>query len=145
MIKNPPEGMPRLIPYIYYQDVDKAFDWLSNVFGFEKRGIVFDMGNGQKHAELTYKESVFMLGTVCDKGQGASPIDTGGVCTQHLYIYVDNVDEHYQAVKPKSKKEVKAPEDMFWGDRIYVVGDCEGHIWTFAQHVKDIAPEDMKP
>lgn len=36
-------------------------------------------------------------------------------------------------------------EDMFWGDRTYVAEDLEGHRWTFAEHVKDVAPEDMKP
>ena len=34
---------------------------------------------------------------------------------------------------------------MFWGDRMYYAQDCEGHHWNFAQHVKDVAPEDMKP
>ena len=36
-------------------------------------------------------------------------------------------------------------ENMFWGDRTYVAEDLEGHRWTFAEHVKDVAPEDMKP
>ena len=34
---------------------------------------------------------------------------------------------------------------MFWGDRTYVTEDPEGHRWTFAQHVKEVSPEDMKP
>jgi len=36
-------------------------------------------------------------------------------------------------------------EDIFWGDRSYVAEDLEGHRWTFAEHVKDVAPEGMKP
>ena len=32
---------------------------------------------------------------------------------------------------------------MFYGDRKYEVYDLEGHIWTFAQHVKDVSEEEM--
>ncbi len=34
---------------------------------------------------------------------------------------------------------------MFWGDRIYSALDPEGHQWMFAQHIKDIEPDNMKP
>ena len=42
------------------------------------------------------------------------------------------------------------PEDQFYGDRNYAVLDCEGHHWSFGQHVRDISdqgialPEGMK-
>lgn len=37
------------------------------------------------------------------------------------------------------------PADQFYGDRRYAALDPEGHVWFFAQHIRDVAPEDMKP
>jgi uncharacterized glyoxalase superfamily protein PhnB len=31
---------------------------------------------------------------------------------------------------------------MFYGDRCYSAEDPEGHRWSFAKRVKDLAPED---
>jgi hypothetical protein len=36
------------------------------------------------------------------------------------------------------------PEDMFWGDRISSVLDPFGYQWSFATHVKDLTPEEMR-
>jgi hypothetical protein len=36
------------------------------------------------------------------------------------------------------------PVDMFWGDGVYGALNLEGHPWSFAQHTKDVVPEDMK-
>jgi PhnB protein len=33
--------------------------------------------------------------------------------------------------------------DQFWGDRYGKVTDPFGHQWGLAQHVEDVAPEDM--
>lgn len=56
-----------------------------------------------------------------------------------------NVDEHYRQGKAAGAANITEPMDMFWGDRMYTVQDLEGHHWSFAKHLKDIAPEDMKP
>jgi len=34
--------------------------------------------------------------------------------------------------------------DQFWGDRYGKITDPFGHQWGLAQHVEDIAPEEMK-
>jgi len=38
---------------------------------------------------------------------------------------------------------VREPEDQPYGDRTYGTEDPEGHQWSFAQHVRDVAPENM--
>ncbi len=37
MPKNPPENMPRITPYLLYEDVGAAMDWLARAFGFRER------------------------------------------------------------------------------------------------------------
>jgi len=55
------------------------------------------------------------------------------------------VDAHFTRARSAGAEILAEPEDMFWGDRTYVAEDPEGHRWTFAQHVRDLLPEDMQP
>jgi uncharacterized glyoxalase superfamily protein PhnB len=37
LAQNPPQGSPRITPYLLYEDVDAAVDWLIEVFGFTEQ------------------------------------------------------------------------------------------------------------
>ena len=67
-----------------------------------------------------------------------------GHVTQHLYVYVDNVDQHCEQARKAGAAIFEEPQDQFYGDSRYGVADPEGHRWYFAQRVRDVAPEDMK-
>ncbi|ETX03790.1 MAG: hypothetical protein ETSY2_32540, partial [Candidatus Entotheonella gemina] len=67
-----------------------------------------------------------------------------GQVTQHTYIYVDDVDQHFEQAKGAGATILEPPEDQFYGDRRYGAEDPEGHHWYFAQHIRDVAPEDMQ-
>lgn len=55
------------------------------------------------------------------------------------------VDAHFRHARDAGAKILHEPQDRFYGDRRYGAEDPEGHQWYFAQHVRDVAPEDMKP
>ncbi len=95
------------------------------------------------HAEMGLHDAVIMMGPASTERRVQSPQDLGGV-SQSLYIYVDDVDVHYEHAKAAGAMILMEPDEMFWRDRIYAVADLEGHQWTFAQHVKDIPPEKMQ-
>jgi len=144
MPKNPPDDMPRITPYLYYNDVERALSWLSVTFGLEKRFEMQGPDGRIAHAEMMFEDGVIMLGLACPEQNGRSPSELDGV-NQALYVYVGDVDAHHQKAAFAGARITEEPVDMFWGDRMYSVKDLEGHQWTFAQHVKDVAPEDMKP
>src|SRR5205807_9945023 len=52
MPKNPPEGYPRVSPYLYYEDGAAAIDWLTQAFGFTERLRVPGEGGRVMHAEI---------------------------------------------------------------------------------------------
>lgn len=60
------------------------------------------------------------------------------------YLFVEDVDAHFGRAKAAGAKILQEPADQFYGDRTYCAQDPEGHQWYFAQHVRDVAPEDMK-
>jgi len=64
---------------------------------------------------------------------------------QLVYVYVDDVDKHFAVAKAAGAHILSEPADQFYGDRAYGAEDPEGHQWSFAQHVRDVAPEDMHP
>lgn len=144
MAQNPPDGTPRAVPYLFYNDVSGALDWLAEAFGFSTRLTLPGPGGAPVHAEMELADALVMLGPASRERQCQSPADLGAV-SQSLYVYVDDVDAHCERARSAGATIVSEPEDMFWGDRMYYARDCEGHHWNFAQHVKDVSPEDLKP
>ncbi len=145
MPANPPENMPRITPNVFYDDLGAALEWLSKSFGFETRMSMPGPDGAIVHAEMAVADSVFMLSPTEATPAFGSPKSLGGKVTTTLYIYVDDVDAHCARARSAGAKIVSELETMFWGDRTYVCEDPEGHRWTFAQHVKEVSPEDMKP
>ena len=142
MPANPPENMPRITPYLDYEDVASALDWLTRAFGFHERLRMPGPDGKITHAEMELAESVIMMGHPDPNYQ--NPKRTGHV-SQLVSVYVDDVDNHFEQAKRAGATILAEPEDQFYGDRRYLAEDLEGHHWNFAQHVRDVAPEDMKP
>ena len=142
MAMNPPENMPRITPYLYYEDVAAALDWLARAYGFSERMRMPGPDGSVMHAEMESADGVVMLG--CPSTDYQNPSKLGQV-TQSLYVFVDDVDKHFDHAKASGAKIIDEPEDQFYGDRRYTTEDLEGHQWFFATHVRDIAPEDMVP
>ncbi len=145
MPTNPPENMPRITPNVFYDDLGAALEWLSKSFGFETRMSMPGPDGGIMHAEMQVADSAFMMSPSSATPEWQTPKSLGGKVTTTLYIYVDDVDAHFAKARSAGAKILSEPETMFWGDRTYVAEDLEGHRWTFAQHVKDVSQEDMKP
>jgi len=142
MPQNPPENMPRVTPYLYYEDVASALAWLSRAFGLHERTRMPGADGAIAHAEMEFADGVIMLGRPGPDYQ--NPRRLGGA-TQSVYVYTDEVDKHFRRAREAGAKIVSEPADQFYGDRNYAAQDPEGHIWYFAEHVRDAAPEDMKP
>lgn len=141
MPKNPPENMPRITPYLFYNDVGSALEWLSRTFGFKERMRLPGPDGSIAHAEMELADGVIMMGNPGPDYQNPKRL---GHVTQLIYVYVDDVDAHFEQARREGASILEKPEDQFYGDRRYGVEDLEGHHWNFAQKVRDVAPEDLK-
>jgi uncharacterized glyoxalase superfamily protein PhnB len=131
--------MQRITPYLLYEDCASALDWLSKAFGFEETLRYDDDGN-VTHAEMRVGgDSSIMMG---DPGDDFQSPKRGGYVGAQIHVYVDDVDAHFERAKAAGAEIVNEPADQFYGDRRYDVRDPEGHLWTFAQPVKEMAPEE---
>ena len=138
MVTNPPSDMPRITPHLFYDDVAGAIDWLVKAFGFGVKLRMTDKNGGVVHGELEVADSLIMLGLTTEVDAWESPRTLNGRVSQRLYIFVDNIDEHYQRAVSAGARILHEPADQFWGDRVYQCVDPEGHRWKFAQHLWDV-------
>jgi PhnB protein len=141
MPANPPENTPRITPYLLYEDVNGAIDWLTSAFGFAERMRIPGPSGKAAHAEMQLADGLIMMG--CPGPQYKNPKKVGHA-TQNLYVYVDDVDAHFERARKAGAKILEEPKEQFYGDRRYGAEDPEGHCWYFAQHVRDVTPQDMK-
>ena len=141
-VQNPPEGFPRITPYLLYEDLDATLDWLIGAFGFTEQVRMKGPDGKANHAEVGLGDGVVLMG---HPGPDYRNPKRRGGATQMVYVYVDDVDKHFAVAKAAGAHILGEPADQFYGDRTYGAEDPEGHQWSFAQHVRDVAPEDMHP
>jgi PhnB protein len=142
MPDSPPQGFPQITPYLLYEDVDAALDWLVDTFGFSEQVRMAGADGKANHAEMKLGLGVVMMGNPGPDYRNPKHV---GATTQEVYVYVDDVDKHYDVAQAKGATILRPLADQFYGDRTYAASDPEGHQWSFAQHVRDVAPEDMHP
>ena len=136
MPNNPPEDMPRVTPLLIYDDVAAATAWLERVFGFNERMRIPGPDGVVIHSEVEIGDGVVMLGVTGEREDSKNPQALKGVSST-VYVYVDDVDKHFDAAKRAGATILSEPETKFWGDRTYDADDLEGHRWLFAQRVQD--------
>lgn len=139
MTQNPPAHTPRITPYLLYEDVSEALDWLAKTFGFRERLRFAGPDGNVSHAEMELADGVIMLGDPGDEYR--SPKRSGGWPAQ-VHVYVDDVNGHFEQAKGAGATILAEPQDQPYGDRRYDAEDLEGHRWSFAQHTGDVPPEE---
>jgi MerR family transcriptional regulator, thiopeptide resistance regulator len=121
----------RIIPLLVYEDIERAHDFLVDVFGFRAGGIERD-GDGQVvHGEVVVGDKVIWLHRVTPEHEMASP-RTMNAATGGLVVHVDDVDPHFEHARAAGATIDSEPSDQPYGQREYGVRDLEGHRWWFA-------------
>ena len=129
---------------VYYRDPRAALDWLEKAFGFKRQFIVTDDDGRLCHSEMRFGDSYLM---VCGEwpGMSASPATVDGRNTQSIHVHLqDGIDAHCERALAAGAVIVRELADQFYGDRVYVVRDPEGHVWSFGQTVRDVSREEAE-
>jgi uncharacterized glyoxalase superfamily protein PhnB len=120
----------RLIPVLTYQDIPAAHDFLVRAFGFEAGGVHRDAEGQAVHGEVRAGTTVIWLHRVTSEHQLTSPL-AADVANSGLFLYVDDVDAHYERARTAGARIDSAPVDQPYGQREYGARDLEGHRWWF--------------
>jgi uncharacterized glyoxalase superfamily protein PhnB len=126
-----------IIPTMRYRDAAAAIEWLCRAFGFEKHLVVPGEEDTITHAQLTFGNSMIMLGSARDDELGKlqkTPGQAGGFATQSSYIIVADADAHHARAVAAGAKVVYPLTDEDYGGRGYSCLDPEGHLWNFGTY-----------
>lgn len=143
-MKNPPDGWPRIVPAVFYDDATAAIDWLRRAFGFVVRERVEDDRGRIVHSQLVLNGGVIMVGQAGlspDRPYVRSPRGVGGANTQSLAVFVDDADAHCERAHAAGAVIATEPATQdygegYWADRSYAAKDLEGHHWWFMQRLR---------
>jgi uncharacterized glyoxalase superfamily protein PhnB len=132
---------PTLSTSISYRDPKAALAWLERVFGFEPSMIIVDADDNLVHSQMTFGDGMIMVGTEWTD-EHRSPASIGGKNTQSVHVQLDeDVDAYCARAKAAGAEIIVEPGTQFYGDRTFRARDLEGHIWTFAQTVQEMTPD----
>lgn len=140
MVKWKPEGMQTVTPSFAVEGCAAAIEVYKKVFGaVEKSRWMDPSGKLIWHAHLAIGDSNLFVN---EYNPGMSGPKGGG--GESLWLYVEDADQMFERAKVAGFKVVMPMADQFWGDRVGSVMDNWGNHWTFAKHVKDLTPEEIK-
>ena len=128
--------MQTIFPILRYDDARGAIRSLCATFGFVELFSVPESGQIVRHAQLRLGTNVIMLGSARPGERMASPRALGAA-TQALYLYVDDLDGHFERARSAGAEITSPPKDTDFGAREYHARDPEGHLWTFGTYLPD--------
>jgi uncharacterized glyoxalase superfamily protein PhnB len=141
MSSIPKQTLCNVIPCMRYRDAPAAIDWLCSTLGFEATLVVPNEDGTIAHAQLSFGNSMIMLGSVFDTEFGRlmrQPGEVGGFNTQSTYLVVNNADLVYGRALEAGAKILLDIKDEDYGGRGFTCSDPEGHIWSIGTY----DPED---
>ncbi len=129
--------MQTIFPILRYNDARGAIRSLCATFGFVELFSVPESGSMVRHAQLKLGTNVIMLGSV-RPGEGIASPQAALTATQALYVYVDDLDAHFERARSAGAEIATPPKNTDFGSREYHVRDLEGHSWTFGTYLPEI-------
>ena len=145
-MKPAPKGWPRLTTAVFYEDANRAIDWLCKAFGFEVQ-LKVEEGGRVVHSQLVFGEALVMVAEPTGKARdgyvtpAATPSSIGGKITQSIMIFVDDAEAHCARARAAGAKITYAPTVSdygpdYWADKSYQAVDLDGHHWWFCERVR---------
>jgi uncharacterized glyoxalase superfamily protein PhnB len=136
-----PRRGPTIVPQIPYEDVSTALSFLERAFGFReiRAARLVSRGSVIEHATLEFGHSLIGIGP--EGHHGTISPKHGGIVSQYISVYVDDVDAHYRRAVAAGARVAAGLSDYFWGDeghRTYEALDPEGHRWRFHQSIHEV-------
>jgi PhnB protein len=131
--------MQQITPYLFYEDVEAALEFLARAFGFEET-LRYQGARGYvSHAEMRFGEGTIMLGNPGE--QYRNPRRSGDVSSA-VHVTVPDVQATFERANVAGAQIIEPPTDQPYGGRRFGASDPEGHEWWFSQPASVLTSED---
>ena len=137
-----PRGYRTATPVLTVFDIDSAVAFYQAAFGAEllTRGAAED--NIAVHASIKIGNSIILLNREAPQQGIFSPLSLGG-SAGHTHLYVEDVDTSWErAIEAGAQVQVPLA-DTYWGDRSGVLVDGNGHRWSIASKIENVAQDEI--
>jgi len=128
--------------HIVVPDADAAAAWYARAFGADERSRVPLPGGKVMTVELRFGDSPVHVASEFPQAGILSPLAIGGTATV-LQITTDDADALWKRALAAGAEVHHELADQFWGERQGQLTDPFGHRWNIAQHIRDVAPEEI--
>ena len=133
----PKQTLCNAIPCLRYRDAPAAIEWLCNTLGFETQLVAPNDDGTIAHAQLSFGNSMIMLGSALDTEFGRlmkQPGEIGNFVTQSTYLVVNDADLVYGRALETGAQIVMDIKDEDYGGRGFTCRDPEGHVWSIGTY-----------
>jgi PhnB protein len=138
-----PDDYRGATPYLCVNGAARALDFYKQAFGAREVMRMPHPDGRIGHAEIRIGDAPIMLADEFPEMDFRSPTSLGGTPV-NLFIYVADVDRVVSQAESAGAKVTRPVADQFYGDRVGVLKDPFGHSWSFATHIEDVSPEELK-
>lgn len=125
---------PTVVPYLYYPDAAEALDFLVEAFGFEVQSEVRDPDGVVWTAQLRTGDGLVMIGPGLEEF-GTRAVPSADDATSRTHVLVSDLDGHFERARAAGATVISEPAVHFGDVRIYLVADCGGQQWIFAEPI----------
>jgi PhnB protein len=123
-------------------DADVAAGWYVRAFGARELSRIPLPGGRVMSVVLAFGDSEVHVGSEFRGAGILSPLSIGGTPVV-LQITTDDADALWQQACDAGATVVHKLADQFWGERHGQLSDPFGHRWNIAQHLRDVAAEEV--
>ncbi|MBV8714530.1 MAG: VOC family protein [Chloroflexi bacterium] len=134
-------------PAVFYKDPMTALAWLEKAFGFETSMLIEPPADDPTnvHAEMSLAGKGRLMVGAEWAAWAKSPASVGGANTANIHVDVESdVNAHCERARQAGAVIQEEPADQFYGARTYRAMDPEGHVWTFAQTIREVSREEAE-
>lgn len=128
-----PPGYGTVTPFLSARGAAELLEFLIRALGAETVMSMPGPGDTVMHAEVDLGGSRLMISEAME----------GEPTPGAFYLYVPDADALHRRAIDAGATLVRPMTDEFWGDRVGMIRDRFGNVWSIATHVEDVSPEEM--
>ncbi len=139
-----PRGYRTATSCLTVYDVDAAMAFYQAAFGAEMLTRISDADDAPAlHATMKIGNSIIALNREAPE-QGIFTPASLGACSSQLHLYVDDVDASWARAVEAGAIVFTPIYDAYWGDRVGVLTDGNGHLWSIASKIENLSQDEIQ-
>ena len=136
-IATAPDGSEHhaVITTLVVADVDRAIEFYGQAFGSSEILRIPGPGGKTGHGQVRIGDTILFLAAEPANRSYLSPDSLGGT-TCGVYLYSGDCDAAFRTAAGAGATSLSEPENLPWGDRVALVRDPFGHLWSLATRLR---------